>query len=575
MKVIAAIEVDLVTTPLGTRSRCADELGGVPVLRRTVERLMRCRNLAGIHLLCPPEQVNRCSKLVDGLAAVVHPNALGPPPWRSLVQPARKWALDGWRGGIGGTTVFDEYTDPRVLSELLRSLERSPSPQPSPQWGEGGLKSTCSDINPQAVLSVPPAAPFFDPGIADRMIEHRRSIGDEARLVVTQSPPGMAGVLLDRELVLELGERGIPIGWLISYKPDAPQKDVIFTAACCESSVEVRHAVGRLIMDTDSSTRTIQDLHTNAENVDAREIARRMTEREHGYVPAMPREVEVELTTDDTFPDSMLHPRGSRVPRRGPIDVTVIGKLAAELARVDDSLVVLGGFGEPLRHPKLGEVLRTLRPSGRNSGVYGLAIRTTLVDLTDQHIDWLLECGVDVVEVMLDAWSDGLYATLHARGDANVGNIKRALAAIDRLSQRREQDRSATPIVVPSMTKCRENVHELDDFHDGWLRRVGAVAIHGYSHRAGQLEDRSVIRMTPPTRNACRRLKSRCVVLADGSVTLCDQDFKGAQGVGNLREHSLEAIWRGARFEHIRKRHALGDYAVASLCESCDEWHRP
>lgn len=551
MKVIAAIEVDLVTTPLGTRSRCADELGGVPVLRRTVEQLARCRNLAGIHLLCPPEQVSRCLKLAEGLAVEVHSNALGPPPWRSLVQPARKWALDGWRGGIGGTTVFDEYTDPRTLSGLLK------------------------DVDAQAVLSVPPAAPFFDPGIADRMIEHRRSIGDEARLVVTQSPPGMAGVLLDRELVLELGERGIPIGWLISYKPDAPQKDVIFTAACCEAPVEVRHAVGRLILDTDSAARTIQDLYADAGNADAREVARRMTGREQSYVPPMPRELEIELTTEDAFPDSMLHPRGARVPRRAPIDVSVVGKLAAELGQVDDSLVVLGGFGEPLRHPKLGEVLQALRPGGRGSGVYGLAIRTTLVDLTDQHLDWLLESGVDVVEVILDAWGEGLYSTLHARGDANVGDMKKALGAIDRLSQRREQARSATPIVVPSMTKCRENVHELDEFHDGWLRRVGAVAIHGYSHRAGQMENRSVIRMTPPTRNPCRRLKSRCVVLADGSVTLCDQDFKGAQGVGNLRDHSLEAIWRGARFEHIRKGHAANDYAVASLCGSCDEWHRP
>ncbi len=38
MKVIAAIQADLESTPIGTRSRLADELGGVPILRRTVER---------------------------------------------------------------------------------------------------------------------------------------------------------------------------------------------------------------------------------------------------------------------------------------------------------------------------------------------------------------------------------------------------------------------------------------------------------------------------------------------------------------------------------------------------------
>ena len=41
MKVIAALQVDLETTPIGTRSRLADDIGGTPILRRTVERIRR------------------------------------------------------------------------------------------------------------------------------------------------------------------------------------------------------------------------------------------------------------------------------------------------------------------------------------------------------------------------------------------------------------------------------------------------------------------------------------------------------------------------------------------------------
>ena len=39
MKVIAVLQADLEVTPLGTRSRLADVLAGVPILRRTVERV--------------------------------------------------------------------------------------------------------------------------------------------------------------------------------------------------------------------------------------------------------------------------------------------------------------------------------------------------------------------------------------------------------------------------------------------------------------------------------------------------------------------------------------------------------
>lgn len=551
MNVVAAIEVDLTETPLGTYSRCADELEGVPVLRRTTERLLQARQLAGIHVLCPSDQVSRGSRLVETERVKVWSHDLGVPPWRTLVRSARKWSLDGWRGGIGGTTTFDEYTDPRVLRHLLRHVQAD------------------------AVLSVPPTAAFVDPDLADRMIAHRRAIGDEARMVLTQAPPGLAGILLDRSLVEELGEKGIPIGWLVSYKPDAPQKDVIFTSCCLDAIAQVRHAVGRLIADTDTAVHTMKDLAARYANPDARTITTWMAERERTFVRPLPYEIEIELTTNSPFDELLLHPRGSTVPRRGPIDIEIIEKLVVELGRFDDSLVVLGGFGEPLRHPRFAEVLRALRPDGCSRGVYGLAVRTHLVDLASEDIDALIELGVDVLEVPLDAWSPQLYTALHTRGGTSVGNLEARLEAIDRLTERREAANSATPIIVPSLTKSQMNVHELDDFHDGWLRRLGAVAIHGYSHRARQQADLGVIRMTPPTRIPCRRLNARCLVLADGSVTLCDQDFKGLAPAGTLREQSLESIWRGQKYNTIREAHRDGRWVGPALCGSCDEWHRP
>ncbi len=183
-----------------------------------------------------------------------------------------------------------------------------------------------------------------------------------------------------------------------------------------------------------------------------------------------------------------------------------------------------------------------------------------------------MECGVDVVCVTLDAWSNELYASLQSPdGDVNA-DLESVLGRIDHFRQMRETHQKVKPIVVPEMTKMSDNVHELESFYDGWLGRSGAVTISGFSHCARQFEDRAVINMAPPSRFACRRIANRCLVLANGQVTTCDQDLAGRQIVGNLMESSLEEVWMGEAFQRIRNAHNHGDFDSLALCQSCDDW---
>lgn len=569
MKLITTIQSDLEVTPLGTNSRLAESLHGTPILRRTIERVTATQGVERIFVLCPAAQLDFTTALLEGTSATIRPHHAGSPPWGALVQTARKWSLDGWRGGIGGATCFDEFVDCRLLNGLLRA-------EPA-----------------DAVLCAPAAAPLLDPGLASRMIEHHAGTGDDSRLTFTTAPPGLAGIILDASLIHELAEKNIPIGWVFSYKPDNPQKDLVFQPCCCDVPAELRHATGRLLADTRRSIERIERLsepddgEPRREQATTRHVGRWLEEDDRTHIEPMPREVEIELTTDDPYPDAVLHPRGSRVPARGPIDPVIVDQIARELARYDDSLIVLGGFGDPLRHPQFEPILANLAASQRECGSpYGLAVRTTAVDLTDAIIDAVITHEVDVLNVVLDAWTPELYAELHSPGHAETADLSAVLQRIDHFTQVREQRKSVKPILVPELTKARNNVHELDDFHDGWIRRAGSVCITGYSDRAGQCEDRSAMPVAPLPRTPCRRLRTRCLVLADGRVTLCDQDFRGLLCVGRIGEHSLQRLWRGepeasARaafpvdYRRIRDAHAAGRFDVNALCAACTEWHRP
>jgi hypothetical protein len=305
-----------------------------------VQQLCRIRELQGIFVLVPESQASQCRDLLAGLDVVIQTIAAEPPPWAKLVRASRKWSLDGWRGGVGGSTVFDEYTDCRILRGLL---ERCPA---------------------DAVLSVPAAAPLLDPDLAGQMIEHRSKHREEARLTFTQAVPGLAGIVLDAKLIRELAAAAIPISWLFSYKPDQPQKDLIFQSACLDIAAPLRFASGRLMADTDRPMRTLATMLSQKESWSLAKIGQVLVEQDERGVVPFPREVEIELTTDDPFPDALLAAHGTRLGRRGSMDLGVVRKIAAELAEHDDALCVLGGFGDPLRHAEFESVLEILRPCG-------------------------------------------------------------------------------------------------------------------------------------------------------------------------------------------------------------------
>jgi len=263
------------------------------------------------------------------------------------------------------------------------------------------------------------------------------------------------------------------------------------------------------------------------------------------------------------------------------MNLDTVQTIAAQLTQRDDALCVLGGFGDPLRHPDFLSVLEILRPRANRSdpshpprGVFGLCVRTNAADLTPEIAEALIAHGVDILSVCLDAWSDATFA--HVKGlEPGQADLKMILERLEVLAKFQQERQSPTPIVVPDMIKSKENVHELDEFFDGWMRRTGAVSITGYSDFAGQRENRGVIDMRPPQRTPCRRLRTRCLILADGRVTLCDQDFRAKHIVGDTRDSVLARIWQLPELETICQSHLAGRYDATPLCAACSEWHRP
>ena len=543
MNVVGVMQADLKTSPLGTASRLSEDLCGVPVLTRTVRRAHAARRLDTLVVVCPEEQYEQVCALVDADGVEVRKFDGSDYVAAKAVRVARKWSIESWRGGMGNSCFFDEHTHPALCLTIA------------------------AQTGADAIVSIAAGAPLIDPQMIDDIIGHFESESENTKLVFAQSPPGLSPALFSPVLLEEVIKVGMSPGWVNSYRPDQPQRDMINVPACFRPPMAIQAASGRLTSDTRRGFELLQRLagDTNGDG-SAGAICRKLMSIREQECASLPREVQVELTTEDQLSGTILRPRGDVVGRRGPLNLDILARLLENLCQYDDSLIVLGGFGEPLLHPDFEKALQLCR----EANVFGLAVRTNGMAMNEDVARAICDNGVDVVQVLLDANDAEGYHRVHGV-DAWDDVVKN----MDVLNQLRQSRTQVNPIIAASLTKSRETIGTMEAFYDRWLSFSGWAVVEGYSHHAGLLEDRRVMSMAPPKRRPCRQLRERCTVLADGRVVGCDQDFQAQYVLGDLNRQSLTEIWQGRQLNALREAHRAGAYSLHPMCEKCDEWHRP
>lgn len=546
MKCVAAVFADFDATFLGGPSRLTTRLGSRSLLGHLLARLRRVDHAEHRCLVVRPqhESIARAQLKESGaddfdLLTIDH----GQRPHRGLMRSARKWHLESWRGGVYGATYFDEFVEPTVAGRVLNHYEAG------------------------AVLCVDGHCPALDPQIAGDMFAQARTHSEKAKMVFTQAPPGIAGVVLRPDVIADLVEQSLPIGMLLTYRPEMPCGDPITRDSCLQIDAAVAQTAARLTGDTRRSLEILEEAFgAGGEDIGASDLCAWLAREQRGRADRLPVEVELELTTDDPLPDTRLRLRGARVPTRRLSDPADVGRLAEQLAEYDDRLCMLGGFGDPLLHPQFAQICKSLR----TAGVCGIGVATPLVELTDENLNGLIENGVDIVQVLLDAASPGTYRTIN-----NADQYDRVRANIERIQALRRDRVSPQPLVVCSLTRCAATLADMEPFFDGWIPATGSALITGYNTYCGELPEDTLLPLEPPLRKPCRRLDTRMTLLADGAAVRCSQDVSGQTRIGDWTRTPLSELWRGTELASVRSLQRALDLDGLTLCGKCREWFRP
>lgn len=295
-----------------------------------------------------------------------------------------------------------------------------------------------------------------------------------------------------------------------------------------------------------------------------------------------PLHMQVELTSYCEL-ECPVCPTGTGELKRSAkaIEVALVEQLFSEVGRYLLT-VSLWGWGEPLLHKQLAEILKIAEryPMASLLSTNGQQLATDRVQraLRTHPPTYLI--------VAIDGLTDETN-TVYRRG----ARLEPALAGVKALAEWKAQSGSPYPILHCRFIAMSQNEHELPHLEE-FCRQAGFDMIsvrslsiidtsqdrHGDliplsgSLRAYDYQEEKRVRRED---FVCQHPFTFPTLMSDGTLVACDQDYNCAQAFGKLTPStSFAALWRSRRASEIRG--VIRDNpAEFSFCRNCPYADRP
>ncbi len=243
------------------------------------------------------------------------------------------------------------------------------------------------------------------------------------------------------------------------------------------------------------------------------------------------------------------------------MDMDLYHKITEEMKNHPWSVLRIFGWGEPLLHPHLAEMIA----EAKARGIESTNLITNGLKLDQDISTKLVRSGLDVLEISLDAATPQTYALI--RGSERNHQI--VAENIRRYVQIRDDLKGWTYVTV-SIINQPKAAHEIEDFRRAWQGIADDVIVRTFHDFQGYALDGGTI--TLPPRHPCRCLWSRFNVNSEGLVNICFNDWHNKDVLGDLKDPaaSIAQIWTSPRYEEYRASHLDGK--PKGICGKCRDW---
>jgi pyruvate-formate lyase-activating enzyme len=222
--------------------------------------------------------------------------------------------------------------------------------------------------------------------------------------------------------------------------------------------------------------------------------------------------------------------------------------------------------GEPLIHPKGYEMIEY---ATRNSGVY-VTLTTNGTIMNEKRTRRLLDAGVHMIDISIDAHTPETYAKIRVGGDLDVTrkNVLNLLAWI-------KQTGVPTKVVV-SFIEQPQNSHEVEAFETFWKEHgADSVVIRRLHSGAGAVVNVAhIMRMeqAQEARSPCVYPWERILLNPRGFLAFCPADWSHGSTIVDFRTTTVEQTWSSDFYQRLREAHITNNYTSHGFCSQCPDW---
>jgi MoaA/NifB/PqqE/SkfB family radical SAM enzyme len=220
--------------------------------------------------------------------------------------------------------------------------------------------------------------------------------------------------------------------------------------------------------------------------------------------------------------------------------------------------------GEPLVHPKSYEMILY---AVTNSGTK-VTLTTNGTLLKENRMQKLLDTGLHMIDVSIDAFTNNTYSKVRVNGDLNITKSN-----VLKLIDMKNKNSSNTKIIV-SFVEQNENSKEIKEFKKYWEEngadQVLIRSLHTNSGSNLSGEDLSLAN-TNKKRRACLYPWERIILNAKGFLAFCPTDWYGKSELTDYRNSTIIETWTNKFYDELRKQHQNLKFSN-NICKKCPDW---
>lgn len=245
--------------------------------------------------------------------------------------------------------------------------------------------------------------------------------------------------------------------------------------------------------------------------------------------------------------------------KRGFMESGVYEKVINECVALGVDRVYLTG-GEPTLHSLLTELVTYAKVHG----VKSLALITNAQCLTPRLSKRLVEAGLDILDVSIDAATPETYSKMRPPSSLEV--IEENLKALINLKIR---TKTLKPLVTVKFIKEPANANEVGLFRRKWKNLADEILISFLHNWGGVIDKRESGWRGGSKRYPCSWIFREMYICWDGRVSFCCLDNEAETILGDMREMSIKEVWGSPKLKAVRQVHLDGDFGKIPLCDKC------